>query len=83
MAKPERFEVLLNRCFVCLFFIYSGMAIFGYVPFADDTDVVITKNLLAVKADDDGSNASQLFISKMVCFSAVCRTRCPYLLVAL
>eukprot|EP01083_Nonionella_stella_P117329 349498_1 len=65
MKNPERFEVLLDRCFMGLFVIYCMMALAGYLQFGEDTQVVITSNLIQFNADGNGSRF-QLIICQIV-----------------
>jgi len=62
MREPERFEILLDRCFMALFAVHSAVALFGALPFAAGTDLVVTANL----ADSDGrdTESGQLFVAQ-------------------
>ena len=56
MSQPDRFEVLLDRCFVALFVIFTTVSLWGYIPFAEDTEVIITGNLMWKHENSDGPN---------------------------
>jgi len=44
MREPERFEILLDRCFMALFAVHSAVALFGALPFAAGTDLVVPES---------------------------------------
>ena len=46
MREPEKFERVLDVCFVIMFVTYSGMALFGYLQYGQATKVLITDNLV-------------------------------------
>jgi len=60
MREPDRFEPLLDRCFVALFVIHSVFALFGSMPFAEGTDIVITHNL------SGGKKGAQIFVVQIL-----------------
>jgi len=60
MKEPKQFEGVMDKCFVLMFFIYSGFALFGYLQFGSDTRVIVTENLVA---DAEGST---LIVSKIL-----------------
>ena len=47
MEQPEKFEKVLDICFIIMFFTYSGMALFGYLQYGRATAVIITQNLVS------------------------------------
>eukprot|EP01083_Nonionella_stella_P141818 437640_1 len=68
MRDPQRFEALLDKCFACLFVIYSVMALFGYLQFAQDTNVIITQNLMSI----GGENTAVKVVTQVVVTFIVC-----------
>eukprot|EP01083_Nonionella_stella_P116967 348025_1 len=60
MKEPERFERVLDICFVIMFFTYSGMALFGYLQYGKATAVIITENLVT----GESTNKAQLYVAK-------------------
>ena len=46
MREPAKFEKVLNRSFLVLFCIYCMMGLGGYLLYADNTNVIITNNLI-------------------------------------
>ena len=59
MKDPSQFERVMDICFVIMFFTYSGFALFGYLQYGKDTQVIITGNLVA-----DASSKGGLIIGK-------------------
>jgi len=77
MREPDRFEALLDRCFVALFVIHSVFALSGSMPFGKDTDVVITHNLLWRHLDGDdvdggGKKGAQIFLVEILLMFLCC-----------
>ena len=46
MKYPEKFEKMLDWCFIIMCVCYVLISVFGYLTFGDDTNVIITGNLL-------------------------------------
>ena len=61
MKDPKQFERVLELSFMAMFFIYTGMALFGYLQFGQGTKVLITGNLV-----HSASSRGELIISKIL-----------------
>jgi len=67
MKEPKQFEDVMDRCFVVMFFLYSGFALCGYLQFGSDTQVLITENLV----NDGTASGAQLIIGKILVGSVI------------
>ena len=47
MSKPKDFEKVVNTSFLIMFITYSSFAVFGYLQYGLNTNVIITGNLLS------------------------------------
>ena len=61
MKNPKQFERVLELSFVAMFFIYTAMAVFGYLQFGDNTKILITENLVK-----HAQSKGELFIGKIL-----------------
>lgn len=45
MREPQKFEMVLDICFIIMFITYSTFALFGYLQYGGSTSVIITDNI--------------------------------------
>ena len=45
--KPEKFEQILDLSFFAMYILYVMVAVFGYLTYGNQTQVIVTSNLIA------------------------------------